>query len=118
MPLGVGSGVHGVGYAVAGGDFGYVLAYGGYYAGGFASGRPGEGVGGVGAFAAGDVGVVDADGLDFYQGLAGAGRRLRGVLVAQGFGAAGLVDAHGFHCGPPCGAIWGRGGLHCIGGCD
>ena len=97
VDLGVAAGVHGVGHAVADGHLGDALADGSHHPGGLAAWGPGEGVGRVGALAAGDVGVVDADGLDLDEGLAGCGRRLGRVLVVEHLGPAGLVDADGLH---------------------
>ncbi len=92
--------MHGVGDAVADRDLGDAVADGSDHACGLAAGGPGERVGRIGALAAGDVGVVDADGLDLDDGLAGSGRRLGGVLIVQDLGPAGLVDADGLHeCG-------------------
>ncbi len=97
MDLRVAAGVHCVGHPVADGHLGYALADGGDHSGALAAGGPREGVGRIGALPAGDIGVVDADGLDLDQRVTRPWRRLRRVFVVQHLGPAGLVDADGLH---------------------
>src|SRR5450759_2104155 len=94
--LGVGAARHGIGYAVAGRDFGDAFAHRFHGAGAFAA----DGYRQVGFVQAGtkiDVDEVDATGNDAHQRLPGTGPRCWDVDQLEIFRAAWNVDLNGFH---------------------
>ena len=95
--FGIRASVHGVGDAIAHGDFGYAGADGHHYAGCFPPGGPGEIGRRVGSFAAGHVGVVDANVADVNDGLPGRRRGFGHIFVFQHIGRADFVGSDAFH---------------------
>src|SRR5450759_2104156 len=94
--LGVGAARHGIGYAVAGRDFGDAFAHLFHGAGAFAA----DGYRQVGFVQAGtkiDVDEVDAAGNAAHQRLPGTGPRCWDVDQLEIFRAAWNVDLNGFH---------------------
>ena len=95
--FGVRARVHGVGNPVAHGNLGDAIANRDDLARSLAAGCPRERGGRIRPFAAGHVGVVDANVVDGDDRFTRAGGGFGHVLVFQHVGSANFVGAYAFH---------------------